>query len=166
MRVILIGLFITVCLNSNAQKFALIDRDYKKPILFTDSVTISQVSSNYFPVRVNDLDSLIANLEYLKTQLNSVQRSKFKSYKLRSGSSIILVTAVKHAYGDAYDILLTTATGYLNAEYLLADNTILNKKSIRNINRFIDFVKKDKELIIKELKEYEPTILDPTIYIQ
>ncbi len=33
-----------------SQKYALVDRDFKKPILFTDSVTINQVSNNYFPI--------------------------------------------------------------------------------------------------------------------
>ena len=148
-----------------AQKQALIDRSFKNPILFTDSVTISQVSSNYFPVAVKDLDSLVANLSYLKGTLTSLQRAKFKSYKLKCGNTEINIKTVPHAYGDSYDILLLTSVNNINAEYLLADNKSLNKKAIKNIDSFINFIKKDKQLIIKEFKEYNPFIYDATIYI-
>jgi len=148
-----------------SQKIALIDRDFKKPILFTDSVTISQVSSNYFPVRVSDLDSLIGNLKYVSNQIKTLQRSKLKSYKLRSGQTTIQVIAVPHAYGDSYDILLASSISNVIAEYLLADNRNKNKKAIKNVNYFIEYIKKDKEIFIRDLGEYEPVMLDATIYI-
>lgn len=112
-------LFLFSSIHSSAQKYALIDRDYKKPILFTDSVTVSQVSNNYFPVNVSDLDSLNANLEYIINQLENVERAKFKSYKLKSGNTQIQVNTVTHAYGDAYDILLVTNANNVIAEFYI-----------------------------------------------
>ena len=51
------------------------------------------------------------------------------------------------------------------AEYLLADNRNKNKKAIKNVNYFIEYIKKDKEIFIRDLGEYEPVMLDATIYI-
>jgi hypothetical protein len=147
------------------QKYALIDRSFKKPILFTDSVTIGQVSSNYFPVNVNDIDTLLANIEYLKDQLKSIQRAKFKSYKLGSGNTFVNVTTVPHAYGDSYDILFLTSVHNINAEYLVATNKDLNKRAIKKLNAFGSYVKSDKSLVIKEFRQYQPVILDATIFI-
>jgi len=151
--------------NAFAQKVALIDNDFKKPILFTDSVTVTQVSNNYFPVRVTDVDSLLANLNYLKSELNTIQRSKFKSFKLRAGETYITITTVPHAYGDSYDILMTTSLNNVNAEYLLSDNKGLNKRSVKKIESFYNYIKKDSQITISEFKQFSPMILDATIYI-
>jgi hypothetical protein len=148
-----------------SQKYALIDRNFKKPILFTDSVTINQVRNNYFPVRVEDLDSLLANFAYLIVELKSLQRSKFKLYKMKSGSTVTQIKTVSKAYGDSYDILLTTSANNVIAEYLVADNKTKNKNAIKNIKAFTNYIKKDKEMTIKEFREYNPIIYDATVYI-
>ena len=166
MKFLITFLIIGVSFISQAQKFALLDRDYKKPILFTDSITINQVANNYFPVRVQDLDSLIANLEFIKTQLNNIQRSKFKSFRLPSGYTNLKLTTVPHAYGDAYDVLVLTSANNVNAEYLLASNEDLNKKATKKINAFIKYISHDKEIIIKRFVEFQPVILDATIFMK
>ena len=165
MKSFLTILLYLLSISGIAQKHALIDRNFKKPILFTDSVTIGQVSSNYFPIAVKDLDSLLANLTFLKNSLSSIERAKFKSYKLKAGNTAIKVVTVPHAYGDSYDILLLTPINNINAEYLLSENTSLNKKAIKKINAFISFIKKDGQLVVTEFKEYNPVVYDATVYI-
>lgn len=165
MKAILTTLFIFISALSFSQKYALIDRDFKKPILFTDSVTINQVSNNYFPIKVTDLDSLVANLEYIQKQLGNIQRSKFKSYRLQSGTTNTKVSTVPHAYGDAYDITLLTNANNVNAEYLLVSNVDMNKKAVKKISKFISFIQQDKSIVIKKYKEFEAVLLDATIYV-
>lgn len=160
--ILFIGLQISFCWG---QKYALIDREYKLPILYTDSVTINQVSSNYFPVRVTDLDSLIANLSFLKNEFTGIQRAKFKSYKMSSGNTNVIVNTVPKAYGDSYEIFLTTSAEIVKAEYLLRDSRVLNKKAIKKLEQFIGYVTSDKSLVIHEFKEYKPAIFDATIFI-
>ena len=75
-------IFLVTGVSGFSQKYALIDRDFKKPILFTDSVTVSQVSKNYFPIRRLDIDSVLANCNYLISELQQLQRAKFKDYKI------------------------------------------------------------------------------------
>ena len=165
MKSIFTCILTSLIFTASAQKYALIDRNFKKPILFTDSVTINQVTNNYFPIRVADIDSLNANLSFIIAQLSDIQRAKFKSYKLKSGNTIIQINTVAHAYGDAYDILLITSVDNLNAEYLLSSHKSLNKKAIKNINSLLEFLKKDKEIIINEFKDFKPVMLDATVYI-
>ena len=165
MKTIVGILFSIFSFSAYSQKYALIDRNFAKPILFTDSVTINQVSSNYFPVQVNDLDTLLANMQYLSTQLKYIQRSKFKSYNLRSGRTTMKITTVPQAYGDSYDILLFTSADNVNAEYLLANAKQLNKRAIKNLNSFVSFIKKDKDLVVREFKEYQPMVYDATVFI-
>jgi hypothetical protein len=165
MRMTFLCILILSAFIARGQKYALVDKDFKKPILFTDSVTINQVSSNYFPIHVKDFDTLLANLGYLKGQLKSVQRAKFKSYKLKSGSTTIQINTVPQAYGDAFDIFLISSINNINAEYLLADHKILNKKAVKKIESFTKFMRKDASIMINEFKEYQPVIFDATIFI-
>lgn len=165
MKLLSLLIFIFLGLSLSAQKYALVDRSFKKPILFSDSVTINQVSKGYFPINVKDMDSLFANISYIREQLKGVQRAKFKSYKIKSGNTIIQLTTIPHAYGDAYNILLITTANNLNAEYLLSDNQALNKKAVKKLNSFMDFIKKDKDIMVNEFKQYEPVIFDATVYI-
>ena len=165
MKLLSLLILIFLGLTLSAQKYALVDRSFKKPILFSDSVTINQVSKGYFPINVKDMDSLFANISYIREQLKGVQRAKFKSYKIKSGNTIIQLTTIPHAYGDAYNILLITTANNLNAEYLLSDNQALNKKAVKKLNSFMDFIKKDKDIMVNEFKQYEPVIFDATVYI-
>ena len=159
---------ILICLtfaNVAGQKFALIDRDFKKPILYTDSVTVSQVSNNLFPIKVTDLDSLIGNLKFVQNELKGLQRAKFVSYKLSSGQTATKVVTVSKAYGDSYNVFLTTAAGLVVADYLLVDNRQLNKRGIKKIQEFIDYIKTDKALTIHDFIEYHPVLYDATVFI-
>jgi len=166
MKALLTLSFLCFSFVCSAQRFALLDRNFKSPILFTDSLTINQVSNNYFPVRVTDLDSLVANLNYMKGQLNSIQRSKLKSFNLSSGLSQVNVTTIPHAYGDAYDIKLKTNSNNIIAEFLISSNMDLNKKAIKKIDKFIYYIKNEKDLSIKHFEEYNPVMLDATIFIR
>jgi len=165
MKGILISFFLLTAASAFSQKYALIDRDFKKPILFTDSVTISQVSSNYFPIKTTDIDSLLANCNFLISELKTLQRAKFKSYKIRSGNTIVEVTTVSKAYGDSYNIMLQTKADIVIAEYLIASNQGLNKRAIKNLQAFIDYIKDDKDLVVHDFMNYVPIIFDATVYI-
>jgi hypothetical protein len=158
-------LFLFLDLVSYSQKYALIDRDFKKPILFTDSVTISQVNSNYYPIRTIDIDSVLANCNFLISELKNLQRAKFKSYKIHSGNTIVQVETVSKAYGDSYNIILQTKADIVIAEYLIASNRELNKRAIKNLLAFTNYIKSDKELVVHEFINYNPVIFDATVFI-
>ncbi len=98
-------------------------------------------------------------------ELKSLQRSKFKLYKLKSGNTVTQIKTVSKAYGDSYGILLTTSANNVNAEYLVAYNKTKNKNAIKNLKAFVNYIKKDKELTIKEFHEYNPVIFDATVFI-
>ena len=80
MKIILIILLI-LPIVSIGQKYALIDRSLKIPILYTDSVTVEQVKDGFIPVENKSIDTFIANIVYLKEMLEVRQRSKMKSFE-------------------------------------------------------------------------------------
>ena len=169
MKKFVIALLFATPLTSNAQKVALLDIDYKKPVLFTDSVSISQLAQGYFPVEVSKIDSFIANLKYVRDRVNpkvNVHRSKTNSFRLKAGSTYIKVETVPHAYGDSYNVYLQSSVSGISADYLLASHEMLTKGIAKRINAFIKYLKKDKSLTINEYQEYSPTEIDQIIYIK
>ena len=120
MKKILLLLFLLPILT-HAQKVALLNTDFKSPIIYTDSVTVQQTISGLFPVGINDFDTLYANLNYIKDMLSIRQRSKMKSFELHAGKTIIKISRVPFSNGDRYMIKATSKIGEIMSNYTLVD---------------------------------------------
>ena len=156
---------ITQVLNGFSQKTALLSIDLVKPILYTDSLTIDQVSQNYFPIQVNCFDTIYSHLEYLKKLLSEdIQRAKFQSFELRAGATRIKVSSIKHAYGDSYDIELITKLNELTSSYKLGDNKKLNKGVKKKVEKLMIYMKNASSLFNNEFIEIQPRMYDVIIY--
>ena len=151
-------LFILFPFLTFAQKIALLDTDFKSPIIYTDSVTVHQTVSGLFPVSVNDFDTLYANLEYIKKMLTIRQRSKMKSFELHAGKTKIEVSRVPAANGDKYFILATTFVDDIQSNLRLTDITRTNKKNSQRIEVIMEYLKTNKSLFKK------PYGIHPKIY--
>lgn len=158
MKIILLFLCLSFCLSLSAQKIALIHRSFKQPITYTDSLTVEQVRSGFFPLVVNDVDTFYANLRYLYKMLKTRQRAKMESFELNSGSTFINSARVPMAYGDRYDIIANTKVGEVLAQMKLSSNALPNKKNARRIKDMMDYISKNKSLFSA------PTEIHPRIY--
>ena len=144
--------------QTNAQKIALLNTDFKSPIIYTDSVTVEQTTSGLFPVGINDFDTLYANLEYLDKMLSTRQRSKMKSFELHSGQTVISINRVPFSNGDRYLIKAKTNSGETNSSLSLSDINRTNKKNSERIERLMTYMKTNKDLFKK------PDAIQPKIY--
>jgi hypothetical protein len=152
---------------SNAQKVALLSNELKRPIIYTDSVTMDQISNNYFPIQANTFDTIYSQLKYLKELLSTkIQRAKMQSFELRSGSSKIKVTAVKHAYGDSYDIDFISKFDEIQSNFQLSNNEKLNKGSIKKIEKLMAYMKNASMLFKTAYVEMTPRLYEVIIYKQ
>ena len=97
---LLLLIFLSLSCVGHGQKIALLSTDFKSPILYTDSVTVEQISSGHFAINVNNFDTLVASLSYLRGLLSKMTRSKLESWEFRSGNTAIKTRRVPMAYGD------------------------------------------------------------------
>ena len=156
MKKLLLAITITLLYTSVfSQKIALIKTDFKSPIIYTDSVTISQISQNYIPIETNCFDSIHSILSYLRVFLegNVTARSKMQSFELRACSTLFKITTVKHAYGDCYDIDMITKIYDITSKFRLADNVKLKKKNSLRILDLMNLMKNEKSLFKSDYKE-------------
>ena len=165
MKMYLSAFLLIISLTGFGQKVALLDAEFKKPILYTDSVTLDQISSKLIPIQANTFDTLSTQLKYIKDLLsNKIQRAKMKSFELRSGLTTIKVTAVKHAYGDSYDIDFITKADNVTSNFKFGKNEDLNKGSIKKIDRLLTYMKQASSLYNSHYVELQPMVYEVVVY--
>jgi hypothetical protein len=138
---LLLILISAICNSSFGQRIALIDTKFKSPILFTDSVSVNQVSNALLPIRVDEFDTLNAHLEFIKKVLSEPKRSKMQSFELKTQTISISVSRIPMAYADRYIITMQTLNNGINATYNLLRPEVPNKdgiKKIENLRKYID----------------------------
>lgn len=140
--------FITISLafQTYAQKIALLHKEFKEPIIFTDSLTVEQVHSGYFPIEVNNIDTFYANLNYLKQMLGVRQRAKLEAFELRAGNSQFKIERVPFAYGDKYSIKAHNKINEIESIYTISRMKLSNKKNAERINDLMKYISNNKSL--------------------
>ena len=146
MKLSLLFFSIFFTLNLKAQKVALLSSDFKQPIIYTDSVTVEQISSGYFAVSTNNFDTLYANLKYLKEILEVRQRAKMQSFELRAGTTIIYIERIPAAYGDLFSIIAKTKTGEIISILNLNNLKKSSNKNADKIQNLMEYISTNKSL--------------------
>ncbi len=159
MKNLLLSLFLVslTFLKAGGQKIALLHKNFKQPIIYTDSITVEQISSGYFPVEINTLDTFHANLKYLQGILRTRQRAKMESFELRSGKTFFKVSRIPFAYGDRYSITVQSKFDEVESQFSLVDINKSNLKNAEKIEELIGYVNKNKSLF-RSANEITPKI--------
>lgn len=144
----ILPLFITLIayLPGIAQKTALLDLNFKRPIVYTDSVTVQQTVSGLFPVGTENFDTLYANLNYIVSMLKERQRAKMYSFELHAGSTIISIIRRPFAYGDRYMIIAKTKINEVESNMNVAPVDKTNAKNAERVERIMAYMKTNKSL--------------------
>ena len=141
--------------NIYSQKIALLDTKLKTPIVYTDSVSVSQVSKGFIAIPVTDFDTLYQNLVYLQESLSKRQRSKMQSFQLLTNSTQIDVSRAPMAYGDRYFISLQSKNGVILSRMMISDANISNKKVANKIEEILSYIKSNNSFFTPP-KEIHP----------
>ena len=141
-----------------SQKIALLSNDFKTPILYTDSLTIEQVSSGRFAVSVDDLDTLVASFAYLKDLLKDLTRSKLESWEFRSGKSVIKTVRMPKAYGDRYEIVVMSKFDEITSIFDVSTEKT-NKKNSERIEKILKYIEKNRT-VLREWYEITPKMYE------
>lgn len=138
------------------QKIALLSKDFKNPIIYTDRVTVEQVSSGYIPIGVKNFDSVYANLKYLKGILSDRSRSKMASFELRAGETVFGFSKIPLAYGDHYNIVITSKFGEVESNFILTKERN-NKRNEERLDNLMNYITENRSLF-REAYEIQPRI--------
>ena len=143
------------------QKIALLSHDFKKPILYTDSITVEQIANGYFAVKLNDFDTLIGSLNYLKNALVGLSRAKMQSWEFRAGNTTLKTTIELHAYGDKYNVVAISTFDEIKSVFTITTEKN-NKRNSKRLEELMQYIAKNRS-IFKEAYEINPKFYNVVI---
>jgi hypothetical protein len=155
MKSLLLVLFLPLYLFS--QKYALISKSLKQPIIYTDSLTVEQLRGN-FAFEVKSYDTLYASLVYLKNMLSERKRSKMQSFDFKSGATTLSIERIPFAYGDRFKIIGTTQSNNIESVFKIGNGINNNKATLDRLNKLIAYLKRNNEIFT------EPYQIHPKMY--
>jgi len=124
-------------------KYTLLERGWHRDPVFTDTITKDNIKTGYWPVYTSDLDSLLKFVGiFRKLNKHSLKRTYFNNEDFKTVNISFDITNIRHAYGDLYNIDITSNTESGNYKLRLANETdgIYTTQSF--INDFYDYIKK------------------------
>ena len=137
MKLFLIFLFFAPFFG-NAQKLALIDRNFYHPIDIADTITFEQASKGALPIYHKDISSIIEAVEWLADYAAKINEQE--SFAIKTGNSECIVTTGKEGRLNTYTFILNTDTGNFKTSILLVDNET-NKRATQRLSIFLDYLK-------------------------
>ena len=154
MKKIFIYFLLLFSLTSFAQKkYTLLERGWHREPLFTDTITKENVKSGYWPVYISELDSLLKFVgTFKKLNKHSLNRTYFNNDDFKTTNITFDIANIRHAYGDMYNIDITSNVENGNYKLRLAneaDGIYITQQFIRD---FYDYIKKAIKLRDKPRK--------------
>jgi hypothetical protein len=127
--------------NLAAQKIALIDRGFKRPIQFADSTTMEHLVEGFFPVYVEDLRTVLQKIDLLISYVHEGSIKEKIGDKVPAGKSVFICSSSgtqKHIF---HNIVLSTRTSAFSTSLKLVHFTDSRKRALQKLLIFIDYVK-------------------------
>ena len=157
-HLILTLIFFQIAFTTYSQKIALLDKNFKQPILFTDSISAEQLKSGLFPLQISTIDTFHANIKYLADMLSIRQRTKMQSFELKAGSCTIKISRIPFAYGDRYSGTANSQFSEMSASITLINQNNSNKDNAKKMEKLLEYLDKNKSLF------RNPYTITPKIY--
>src|SRR5215203_317719 len=110
MKTVLLALLLAP-LFSYAQTLALLDRKLMAPMVLSDNTALDQVESGYFPVYLQDLDSVIRTLEDYCRRIDQGRSQDIGPQQKTIGHSSFYTDIYNYGPRDRYRIVFSTSTG-------------------------------------------------------
>jgi hypothetical protein len=136
-------LFLLLCIPfaMQAQKIALVDREFKSPIIFMDSVAHAETYQDRFPIYINDMDVVLKTTERLARYINTGRQHDAGEQSFTTGKSRFLAQTEKTGHSNRYRIIINTRTGSMGTSLTLVNQDDGQRKAVQKLNIFVDYLK-------------------------
>lgn len=134
-------------LFGKAQSIALVDRDFKRPMTLTQTLSIAQLAGRHFPIHTADLDSVIEVTATLARQIADRTAPESEMQVITAGKSKFAITIQKAGNYNTYRVLLSTMSDNLGASLELVNDRDNNYSAVQKLYIFLDYLKNNIHLI-------------------
>ena len=135
--------FLICFIKINAQKYLLIDKGLYKASRLVDTVTKEDLKSGWHPILKTEIDSVLKTLDELVTIFKKgLKREGFIEYQ--SESLQFEIISIPHAYGDRYDITMTSFTTAGRQSLRISSALLKNRDNQERIKNLYNYLKSGK----------------------
>lgn len=133
-------------LFSLSQTLALLDRKLMAPMELADSLDLSRVRSDYFPVYLQDLDSVINTLEVYRRWIDQGRQFGAPREKVIGHSTFFTDT---YSYGprDRYRIVFNTGSTEYRTSMVLVHKDLSPRQAMQNLTELIDYLRNNLAVV-------------------
>jgi hypothetical protein len=133
-------------LFSFSQTLALLDRKLLAPIQLSDSLALSEVQSNYFPVYLQDLDSVVQVLEDYRRWIDQGQQFPGPREKVIGHSSFF---TDMYTFGprERYRIVFNTGNSEYRTSMVLVHKDLSTRQALQNLAELIDYLRNNLAVV-------------------
>lgn len=151
-RLLLIVLLLPVGLV--AQRIALIDRGFKRPILFIDSATTEDVLNDYFPVHIEDMRSILKTTDWFISSIDAGGAPIKDVSDVPAGKSTFFYSELALRKYVLHNIVLSTSTSGFSTSLKLVRFDDSRKRAIQKLLIFTDYIKNNLAVADEARKLY------------
>lgn len=134
-------------LFSYSQTLALVDRKLLAPMRLADSVELSKVSSDLFPVYLQDLDSVIQALETYRRWIDQGKDLPDGTRARTIGHSSFLTDTYNYGPRDRYRIVFNTASPDYRTSMVLVHKDLSTRQALQNLTELIDYLRNNLAVV-------------------
>jgi hypothetical protein len=136
-------------MNRNICKHLATRRQFK----LVDTVTQKDFNKGWFPIYSSEMDTFISMIEKFENLFKlGLKRMTFNLKDLSTDHLEFIITNVKKAYADRYDITIISEIDAIKTSLKLCDADNPNKMNEEKIKAFIAHLKRNKKVRIEHLQ--------------
>lgn len=136
-------LFLTSIKSEGQHRYLMVDRKLKKPLQIVDAITKEQMDKGFFVVEKQNVDTLIAKLQLIRSRLKEVARDKFDEVRWQVGATILSIRVVKWTFADRLNVAISTDTGNgHDRSFYIVDSRYTNDDNARYLKKLINYLEK------------------------
>lgn len=133
-------------LFSYSQTLALIDRKLMAPMKLADSLSLSEVQDEVFPVYLQDLDSVIQTLEGYRKSIDGDRQSFVRGEKVL-GTSSFFSDIYNYGARSRYRIVISTGNSDYKTSMVLVHKDLTARQAAQNLTELIDYLRNNLAVV-------------------
>ena len=140
MKYVFIFLFFCLSIQSEAQKYILLDKTFSQPAFYSNTISVSEKYKGFFPVETKSIDKFLEALEEIAERLSSKKiTGKARNYQM--GCTEFRGTAFPLATGERLDYMLISTCDDIRVSMHLVDAKINNENNAYFVKTWIKYIK-------------------------
>jgi hypothetical protein len=134
-------------LFGHSQTLALVDRNLLAPMLVTDTTDLSKVRSDYFPIYLQDLDSVINTLETYRRWIDQGRQLPDTPRERVIGHSSFYTDNYTYGPRDRYRIVFNTGGREYRTSMVLVHKDLSTRQALQILTELIDYLRNNLSVV-------------------